>query len=292
MNSNLAFNFNAEECTEENPANDNFELKPVEEKKTLFPEAEAVNLLRDEEGVPKVDKFMLIVNKDNHEQEFTVVTKGYKIIQHDDMYKAVKESIDSMKLNYNIIPVIMNEGGRLRVYCDFKDIHLTIGTEEITLRAIYDNSYNCTTGVRLEICGYSGNKSLFAGEVGKYYHKHTKGLQVSELISGLQKGIKIFENHYAEVFSKMFSKNISETECVTLIDKWIEDKLIPVKYLEMMKEVIVNNGYAEISKHETISNYWLFYNVACEVLSTQVKSVDTQRNHINTMFQAISTEIK
>ena len=193
-NNNMVFNFSSLESSE---LREPLELEPIQllidfnsqpipvemtQGTTLavvpeckeFVEATEIRLFRADGS--EVEGYKAIVNKDNINETYAIPTDSYKIIQHEAVAKVSREAIASLELRTKSYVLHLNEGARVRLCTEFPDVQLNIGKDKIHLKVSVDNSYNTTTGLRLEISGKIGNRELFVGE--KFYHRHTQGVMV------------------------------------------------------------------------------------------------------------------
>lgn len=259
----------------------------IEEPQARFTQAIKKDLF-DENG-DMISKYKRVVNKDNFDQVFGIVTEGYKVIQHDDLDNTVNEIVKELELNINKRELQNEEGSRIRIEIRFPDEKLTIGDQKVSLQVVFDNSYNQTTGVRLDVLAYDGRRFYYIGErYSTFYHKHTKGLDIENLKSNLQKGINAFQEKFNEAFQKFLERPLSKQDAINVIDKWIDKKVIAAKYLNMVKELIETGSYEEIVVRDPVSNIWLFYNLISEVLSTKVASQDAQRRYFHIIYRELT----
>ena len=170
----------------------------------------------------------------------------------------------------------MNEGGRIHGEMIFNNhyIDVTGDGDVINMRVSFDNSYDCSTGVRMNFGAFHPTKKilLFIGErYSKYYHKHTKGLNKHEMAEGIKKGGEIFQEKISKMFKDMAATPVSSLNVKSFLEEKADKKSsgIPVKYLNSVSESVT-------SKTGTL---WDLYLIFSEVLSTECDSIDARGRH-------------
>lgn len=244
----------------------------------------AETLLFDEQGNVLAD-YKGIVNKENIQEVFSVTSKGYKIIQHEDVLTKIEAVVNDLKLKHNRHILQMNDGARIHAWYNFPEIKFKVDDREISLNCSWDNSYNQTTGVRMLVGAfYGGRISLYLGEkFSKYYHKHTIGLNTSSLVRNLEKGIKVFEDKVKDYFESMTKKMFTYNEAIILIDEAIKEKILAEKYGKQIKDTLDQEVVVDLKNERTVSQ-WKFYLLVSEVLEKNVTSLDT-RNRYSDLLQ-------
>ena len=151
------------------------------------------------------DKFVALVNEANFKHRFCYVTNGYKIAQHEDVISIIEEALKDLKFNHNMTFDIMNDGCRINVKINFPDVKLDLLSEcgeMLYMRISTDNSYDCTTGLRFQLGAYTGSniRLHLSDRFSKHYHKHTKGLDITDVEKALTDGVKNFQEKVKNVF--------------------------------------------------------------------------------------------
>jgi len=254
----------------------------VEEKTKRFIEAEEMELF-DAEG-RHITRWKGIVNKEQKGQMFNIVGRGYKIAQHDDVIEAIEESVNDLELTHNERIVTLNEGARVHAIMNFpKIVERLSNGETLELRVTFDNSYDSTTGLRM-VLGSTTSKGYYlltSESYGTYYHRHTKGMDTRNLKKKLEKGIDVFRNKIIAKFEQMLSSKLDIATVINFLDKCIKEKVISVKYLEMIRDKL------DTLKASDVDSQYALYNMIAEVLSAQVESIDAQKRHMETMYNKV-----
>jgi len=253
-----------------------------EEKTNRFLVADELELF-DSEG-RNIQRWKGLVNKNNTEQIFNIVGRNYKIAQHDEVINAIEESISELELTHEETVIPMNDGARVHAIMTFPKIEqsLTNG-EKLTMSVTFDNSYDSTTGLRMIVKAKTakGHCLITTDSHGKYYHKHTPGMDLKDLKKKLEKGIDAFNNNIMEQFEKMLSNKLDIAKVINFLDKCIKEKVIAEKYLESIKSKL------STVKAGDVDNQFTLYNIIAEVLSAQVESIDAQKRHMETMYNKV-----
>jgi len=94
-----------------------------------------------------------IVNADDESEQFNTVSPDYTIVQHEEVVEKVNEALNDKNLTPDVRFRDMDNGARIRMELTFQDITLDVedNGKQVALRCYYDNSYNGTTGLRLEV---------------------------------------------------------------------------------------------------------------------------------------------
>jgi len=222
-----------------------------------------------------------IVNADNTSEYFNTVSDGYNIVQHQDVIDLVNDTIEDKNYNVNMYVDDFKNGARIHMVLTFPDIKLDVENngQSVCLRCTYDNSYDGSTGLRLEIGAQSpyGAGFLWVGGLVRalednYYHRHTKGVDVAKFEKSLSKGIVSFETKIKDHFKDMFNTPITSSEALS----FLEDKVLGTKN--------ISNIYVEAIitaiKRTTLKNKWQLYCIICDTISSEASSVDVRNRHL------------
>lgn len=220
-----------------------------------------------------------IVNADNEKEQFNTVSPGYTIVQHSEVVDKVEEALTDKNLNPSKRFFDSNEGARIRMELTFPDVTCDVedNGKQIELRCYYDNSYNGTTGLRLEVGAKSpySNGFLWCGQT--YYHRHTKGVNVSELEKKLEQGIKAFQDKIKKQFKAMFKTVLTNQMAETFLEETIEDK----KYkgsATYLKDIL-----SEV-KRASLKNKWQFYCLICDVITNSGASMENKDRQLSLLI--------
>jgi len=256
--------------------------KTIEEKpKSRFIRATSLKII-DEEG-NELSRHKVIVNEAKHTQYFDIVGSGYKIAQHDEVVENIEEAIKELELTAEEDCILqIDEGARVHVGMKFPKIEITLDNGEVlTLRVSWDNSYNSTTGLRMSLDALNKKGYYLGTEFGKFYHRHTKGLDVKNLKRSLEKGIEVFKTKIFNQFQEMLNSKLDLPKVLTFLDKCGDEKIIAVKYIDIVKEKLNDLTYNEMDSQ------WALYNMVAEVLTARVESIDAQQRYMITMLNQI-----
>jgi len=244
--------------------------------------------IKDENGAEWVGVKGLVNEVDTLDR-FAIVGVGYKIAQHDDVFEIVNKALEDLSIKTITATTEMNDGARLRIDLKFPEITHSIAEEQLQLWATFDNSYDGSTGLRLEINAYlpATETNLYCSEIisealNKYYHKHTKGLEIGMLEGTISKGIEIFQDKMKKEFEMLVATRLTPDQAKEFIVELLEDKKVKTakKYLQMIHE---NIG-------ERITDAWRFYTLIASILTKEVASVDIRKNNARELLKHISKQ--
>lgn len=221
-------------------------------------------------------RYKALTNKSNENQIFSIVGDGYQVIQHDEVVNTINDALEDL----NMVPTSrieeLNDGGRIHGEMVFKDhyVDVTGMGDVINLRVSFDNSYDCSTGVRMNFGAFHPTRKvlLYIGErYSKYYHKHTKGLNKVEIATGISKGGEIFQDKIGAMFKGMATTTINFAHVKSLLEEKVDKKSsdIPAKYLNAVCDK-VNSGTRTM---------WDLFLTFSEVLSDDCDSIDARGRH-------------
>lgn len=230
-----------------------------------------------------------LVNEADELDRFAIVGVGYKIAQHNEVFDIVDKALVDLKIEHKTTTQEMKDGARLRIDLKFPEIVHSIAGEKIILWATFDNSYDSSTGLRLEINAFMERTetNLYCSEViseklNKYYHRHTKGLEIGMLEGTISKGVEIFQNEMGKEFQQLVETSLDAMEARALFNELIESKSCKTakKYLEMISEALKGAG-------DRINNAWVLYSLVSSILTKEVASVDLRKNNARELLNKI-----
>lgn len=252
-----------------------------------FPRAKEVKLsYADGNDTIEVKNFKGLVDEADVTKFFDVVGINYKVAQHDEVADIVTKSLTDLGIAHEQKPYVLNEGARLRIFIKFPDTKIGIGNDTLYMVSAFDNSYDCTTGLRYELGAYQSEHLIpLGGSYSKYYHRHTKGMSVNEIENTIYRGVETFQTKIKQELEVLV-----ETKIDTLVlSGWLNDQinvdegkksLIPIKYLKKIKEVFTE-------ERTSLNSLWDVYNMICRVLSKEDLHVDRYPVLCRTMLDAM-----
>lgn len=250
-----------------------------------------------------------VVAEDDIGKRFSIVGNDYKVVQHEEVLDTIDETISKLGLRHTKRLVEMNRGGRIRVDITFPDLKIDVGNvnDLVEMKAIYHNSYDYTKSLNLNVEGLRlvcENGMKLSERFVSFTHKHTKGLDLTDIPIKLEKGIEIFNTKIREQFNKMHEVKLSENKAIAFIDNLIslkeekKEKIMSMKYLELMKKTLMDGGDFDIKGPQSINSYWMLYNLATEVMTHSAISdkkgilYDVQQKQTERMHDLIMQEMQ
>jgi len=232
----------------------------------------------DSEGRHLKD-YKAIINAEKRDKLFAIVSKGYKLIQHDEVVQAVENSIDALGLKSVNKTAQIDDGGRIRMTTNFPNITVAVNNEIHNMMMFWDNSYNLTTGVRLILGVYSpkGYPLYLDNKLANFYHRHTKGLDLENFRKAIVAGIATFKDNVQKEFSRMIETKLTMEKALNFLDTCIKEEVIAKCYLETLQ-----NELRKMPADE-MDSQWILYNLINQVLGERVKSLDTKERHISAL---------
>jgi hypothetical protein len=230
-------------------------------------------------------RYKTLVSSENPEIEFNTVSKGYKVAQHDEVVTIVEKALTDLKLKNEGEPIVLNDGARIHVVKRFPEIGMDVEGEHFNLTITFDNSYDSTTGLRIEVGAYSidTNTQFFVTErFAKHYHKHTKGLMVETLEKAVDNGAKAFQEGVKRDFEAMVASPLDADKLNVKLNDLMEsdDSNIPQKYLAEIRKAVISGKP---------TSQWKAYKMAMEVMGTFDLSVERRRMLSHSLIRVIKS---
>lgn len=241
-----------------------------------------------------------IVDEANETNILNVVSPGYKIVQHDELYDSVTKAIKESGLKADLKVLKLCDGARIRMTATFPDLFLKIGdpslNDIVSFRMAFDNSYNGTTGIRTCVDGMRLkclNGMKVPESFARYYHKHTQGLELGNVATTIEKGVNTFLSKIKDRWERYYQTKIDPAKARLFLSNCLEDKVQGVagKYLEEMLKRFDHGGNIDIRGEGQITNQWMLYNLVTEVMTHSEASVDVQDTATNKMDSLINSNI-
>ena len=155
---------------------------PVEERSVYVQDDPHLNL-------SIANNYKAIVRQDSGDL-ISIMKDTYQLVPNREVILPLMEELHKLDNKWIIDPShSFVSPGRMRLQITFTDLTLNDGTSEIALSLFLHNSYDGSEGVRLfwgairEICS---NGMVFGTLLSKYYHRHTAGLDISNLKEKIQ----------------------------------------------------------------------------------------------------------
>jgi len=247
----------------------------------LLKKAKTISIF-DKDG-NELTEYKAVVNEEKHTDIFQVVSNGYTIVQHSEVMDIISKALEDRQLEPKRNTIVMNNGGRIREEMLFNDIRLDVENDGVTIPLIIsqDNSYDGTTGLRLEVGAVSRNKGfLWIGDVATYYHRHTKGIKVKQFEKNLDKAIDDFQDKIKNHFMRMLHTPVTQNQAEIFIEEALEDK----KYKGAdiyLKELM------PIVKSCVITTKWQLYCLICDSITKNANSIDNRNNQLSLLVKRL-----
>jgi len=203
------------------------------------------------------------------EEWISTVTSNYKVVTNAEVINRTVGALQALNFDYKINKsesFLTNQ--RMRLVLKIPELTFNEGTSDVSPTIDIRNSYNYSEGVRIlmgairEVCE---NGMLIMKTVSKFYHKHTKGIQVEKI----QKRIVEMRESIPEV-----ERRIQELQ-----SRQPDKKLIEILRDKMTKKVIRKAGLdKEKEKNEPVFpnvdakrlNLYRLYNLFTYIVSHEV----------------------
>jgi hypothetical protein len=236
-----------------------------------FPVAVEIDLDQATDAKLRLKNYKALVNRDNNDQVFNVVSRGYTMAQHDEVSEKQQAAMVDLKLEHDTKEFLLIEGARLHLVTRFPNIGLAVEGEYFNMTLTIDNSYDSTTGLRVEIGAVKDSVQCFIHErFASSYHKHTKGLKVKAIEDSITKGITTFQNKVKAEFERMVQAAIDPAKVSIKFGELTTDEntVLPKKYVEEIKKAV------DAKKPTT---QWRLYRIVMDVMATFDLSVERRR---------------
>lgn len=248
----------------------------------------------DDSTIPhkRMGSYKAIMNRDNLNQVYSIVSNEYHIIQHEEVVGATNKALDDLKLVGQGDPYLGYEGARLYISKHFAgnqgvdqtDIGFMIDGEYIGLVITIANSYDCSCGLECTVRAYKASSGVQLYITERFAHvrrKHTTHALVDVVTDAISKGVEVFQNKIKAWFEKMLNKVVDPLAvCIEMQILLNDDKRDVAKYPKGYLENIIKA--IELGRP---TNAWRAYNLILETLANDpdLKSED-RRQQISNNF--------
>jgi hypothetical protein len=128
--------------------------------------------------------YKAIVREDTNEL-ISIVRRSYKVVPNETLIDQLLGEMEQIGERYEIDPShSFVENNRMRLQVSFPEFLINDGKSDIALSLYLHNSYDLSEGVRIfwgAIRGICSNGMVFGKVLGRFYRKHTKGIQIENL---------------------------------------------------------------------------------------------------------------
>jgi hypothetical protein len=155
---------------------------PIEEKKVLFKDTDNISILTND--------YKAIVRTDNNKL-ISIMKDSYNLIPNKNVILSLMEQLHKLDTKWNFDNShSFVDNNRMRLQITFPDLILNDGRSDIALSLFLHNSYDGSEGVRIfwgairDICS---NGMVFGKVLAKFYGKHTRGIDLSDMKQQIEK---------------------------------------------------------------------------------------------------------
>lgn len=260
------------------------ELLPEKHKYT---QAKAIPIYNVEQT--QLEKYRAIVNAEDINKVFAIATKGYQVVQHDQLIETVDSALETINLKHSTRVIEENDGARIHMDISFPDNKLTIDGENVSLNIAWDNSYDLSTGLRITVSATDsrGVRYYVPKSYASYYHKHTKGLKIEKVKKSLEEGVEVFDKKVSSYFNELVASQTTTDKAIVWLEKCLEDEVISKKYLEEMRDILKQRKSFSI-KNKEVTNLWSLYSLISEVLGKSTASTDSKQAYAVKLAKRLS----
>lgn len=237
----------------------------------------------------KINGHKAIVDKNDQSVIFNIASSNYKIAQHQEVYDATLTALAGTGVKYT--PIRTTDQGR-RMFAEFdlptiKHDVKRVG-DIINLRVGVHNSYDSSSGVRVEVYGHRlvcSNGLFVSDSFGRYYTRHIHGIDLDLIEKAVVTGIAAFKDKFCHMMEQYAETPVTETKVIEFIDYCTENKVIPIKYMDSIRQnVTVRTGVDKMP----VTNKWMLYNAVTEILTHETDNIFVQRQKIQKMDRVMS----
>jgi len=163
---------------------------PVEECSVRYVPTESFGKENPSNTPYRTDDFKAIIKPDTNEL-LNICSSKYKIVPNQVLIEELMEKLEKTDQKYYIEPShSYATSKRMRVQFTFPELKLTDAESDIPLSLFIHNSYDYSEGIRLlwgAIRGICSNGLIFGTVKYKFYHRHTKGFEITNLKENFDK---------------------------------------------------------------------------------------------------------
>jgi len=160
--------------------------------------------------------YKAIVREDTNEL-ISIVRRSYRIVPNGLLIDQLLQELSRIDTPYQIDPShSFVDNYRMRLQVTFPEITLHDGESDIALSLFLHNSYDLSEGVRMfwgAIRSICSNGMVFGKVLAKFYHRHTRGFDISNLRRTLTQTydmIPVIQRRIRELESEPVTNEIRE----------------------------------------------------------------------------------
>jgi len=218
-------------------------LFPVTERRVFFDNPlVGLDMTKEYKAIVRTDKNKLI----------SVMQDSYKLIPNSEVIMPLLEQLHELDTKWNFDNShSFVDSKRMRLQVTFPDLTLNDGRSDIALSLYLHNSYDGSEGVRMfwgAIRGICSNGMVFGKVLSKFYSKHTKGINLSNLKQQL-------ELTYDQI-------PVIKDRIVIL-----QNLKVPKELTDEVEQKLGKTAAAYVEEQVTPENQWMLYNILTYYIS-------------------------
>ena len=159
---------------------------PIQVKPVYIPKDQEYNGIIDPENPDThIENSSKAIIRADTQEWISTVTENYEVVSNAEVINNTVNALEALNFDYRVNQsesYLTNQ--RMRLVLEIPELTFNEGTSDVEPTIDIRNSYNYSEGVRIlmgairEVCD---NGMLIMKAVSKFYHKHTKGIDVEKI---------------------------------------------------------------------------------------------------------------
>jgi hypothetical protein len=240
----------------------------------MFPKVKEEPVLWGRKNSLVTKEYKAITNPDN-KHLYTITSNRYKLIKHEELISGIDELLwelpefghNERKLEFT------KNGGKMRATYTFPEISVDVGGDKIHPQIVNYNSYDTSTGLRIDFGAFKlicSNGLTIGEKVFHYNKKHFASIDFQIIMEGLKKSLNQFSDQ-KELWKTWVDKKLEVNEAKELVTSL---ELTKKEEAELDNEVEIQSGFTMLpeDQYQWVTK-WVLFNILTQFITHRVKSM-------------------
>ena len=238
-------------------------------------------------------KYQVNKNPDTDEV-YSITSRTYKPINYQDSIDYIQEMLDKNPVTQNNVfdgVELFSNGGKMLASWSFPEFTVKIGDRRdeviptMKLKTSYDNSWSWNIMVAA-LAAYCSNGMLIGDVYGKFWHRHTTGLDRDLIEISTDRLLNVFEEE-SGIWEKWAIKMIDKAQRESIVDN--------MKFSTKDKEELLEE--VEVRTLRGLNDYymttWIFYSLMTQFITHKMGGLkrDRMAERFNRLMQPLRREV-
>jgi len=236
-----------------------------------------------------IPNFVGIADADDNDKVFKIATDKYALVQHSDVRNVTVNAMEKLGIKHDLVRTT-DTGKRMYLEFDLPTIKHDVGKsvgDIVNLRVGIGNSYDCTSGVRLDVYGHRlvcSNGMWVNQAFGSFYGRHAYGVDLDEITKQIKHAILIFEKDFCGLMEKYVEEPFDQYRAVEFVNSCKEAKILPVRTMDAIAGLVEHRNGADTGELKT---KWDLYNSITEAITHDNTNIFMQRDRIRKIVKRL-----